>query len=312
MFRMLNKASFRVFDRVLAKVKLVEQIDLMREQLRHWRQSGQTVALVPTMGNLHAGHLSLVELARAHADKVVVSIFVNPLQFGPDEDFERYPRTFDADRAALEPLSVDAIFCPSVSQIYPSAALSSRVIAPEALTTILEGEKRPGHFDGVTTVVAKLFNIIQPDVAVFGQKDYQQFSVIQAMVEGLFMPIQLIRGEIIRDEEGVALSSRNQYLTPQQRKIAPQLAAVLASLEAELISGLQDIKTLCHHAQQTLLKQGFDEVDYIEVRDAKTLRSIDPMNLNSPMVILGVARLGSTRLLDNRLYFPRASEGVTR
>lgn len=293
-------------------MKVFEQIDLMREQLQHWRQSGQTVALVPTMGNLHAGHLSLVALARTHADKVVVSIFVNPLQFGPNEDFERYPRTFDADKVALEPFSVDAIFCPSVSQIYPSAVLSSRVIAPEALTSILEGEKRPGHFDGVTTVVAKLFNIVQPDVAIFGQKDYQQLAVIQSMVEGLFMPIQLIRGDIIRDKEGVALSSRNQYLTSQQRKIAPKLAEVLEGIETALISGHQDVKTLCHNAQQTLLKQGFDEVDYIEVRDAKTLMPMDSIKPNLSMVILGVARLGATRLLDNRVYFPFTSEGVTR
>lgn len=283
----------------------------LREQLQQWRQAGLKIAFVPTMGNLHAGHLSLVEQAKQAADKVVVSIFVNPLQFGPDEDFEQYPRTFDDDKTALQRMSVDALFFPSVSQMYPSAELTAKVTASESLTTILEGAKRPGHFDGVTTVVAKLFNIVQPDVAVFGQKDYQQFAVIQAMVEDLFMPIQLIRAPIIRDEAGLALSSRNQYLTTSQCEIAPRLADALARIEAKMMVGIE-VDVLCKSAEQSLLEQGFDEVDYIEVRDAKTLMPVNTLKMNHEVVILGVARLGVTRLLDNRLFTPTLLEDMNR
>ncbi len=281
---------------------LFESISTIRTQLQQWRQAGLRIAFVPTMGNLHEGHLSLVDIAQQHADKVVVSIFVNPMQFGPNEDYDQYPRTFEVDKTALEQKSVDALFFPSVSEIYPSTELESKVIAPVALTSILEGARRPGHFDGVTTVVAKLFQIIQPDVAVFGQKDYQQFAVIQSMVESLFMPVELIRAEIVRDTDGLALSSRNQYLTPSQRKIAPKLSHTLAWIEAEMTKGNHDYDSLCFDAHQMLLKQGFDEVDYIEIRDAKSLMPVVSLNSNHSLVILAVARLGQTRLLDNRLY----------
>ncbi|PLA75184.1 pantoate--beta-alanine ligase [Hydrogenovibrio sp. SC-1] len=281
---------------------LFESISTIRNQLQQWRQAGLRVAFVPTMGNLHAGHLSLVDIAQQHADKVVVSIFVNPMQFGPNEDYDQYPRTFEADKAALEQKSVDALFFPSVSEMYPSTELDSKVVAPVALTSILEGVRRPGHFDGVTTVVAKLFQIVQPDIAVFGQKDYQQFAVIQSMVESLFMPIELIRAEIVRDTDGLALSSRNQYLTQSQRKIAPKLSHALEGIEAKMTIGNHDYNSLCQDAHQTLLKQGFDEVDYIEIRDAKTLMPVTELNGGRSLVILGVARTGSVRLLDNRLY----------
>lgn len=295
-------------------MKVFETNFSLREQLQQWRQAGLSIALVPTMGNLHAGHLSLVKLAQQSADKVVVSIFVNPLQFGPDEDFAQYPRTFDADKKALQKALVDVLFFPSVDQIYPTTELTTKVIAPEALTTILEGAKRPSHFDGVTTVVAKLFNIVQPDVAVFGQKDYQQFAVIQAMVDGLFMPIQLIRADIVRDSDGLALSSRNQYLTASQREIAPRLADVLIWIEDKMRVGLEvgiDVDVLCQSAEHSLLEQGFDEVDYIEVRDAKTLMPVNTLKMNHEFVILGVARLGVTRLLDNRLFTPTSLEDIS-
>lgn len=287
---------------VLASMQVFEHISLLRAQLHQWRQAGLTIALVPTMGNLHAGHLSLVELAQKHADKVVVSVFVNPLQFGPNEDYEQYPRTFEADKMVLEQFATDVLFYPSASQMYPSTDWMTQVVAPNALTSILEGSKRPGHFDGVTTVVAKLFHIVQPDLAVFGQKDYQQFAVIQAMVEGLFMPVRLIRAAIVRDKDGLALSSRNQYLSPQQRQIAPKLAEALVAIETALASGNVKVRDVCDAAYKRLLQQGFDDVDYIEVRDAKTLAPCKDLTTSQTWVILAVARLGKTRLLDNRIF----------
>ena len=294
-------------------MKVFETNFSLREQLQQWRQAGLKIAFVPTMGNLHSGHLSLVEQAQQSADKVVVSLFVNPMQFGPDEDYAQYPRTFEADKKALQQALVDVLFSPSVDQIYPSTEMTTKVIAPEALTSVLEGAKRPGHFDGVTTVVAKLFNIVQPDVAVFGQKDYQQFVIIQAMVEDLLMPVQLIRATIVRDTDGLALSSRNQYLTASQREIAPRLAEALIWIEDKLRVGVEvgiKVDVLCQSAEQSLLKQGFDGVDYIEVRDAKTLMPVDILNMNHEVVILGVARLGVTRLLDNRLCIPTLLEDM--
>lgn len=281
---------------------LFESIPTIRSQIQQWRQAGQRIALVPTMGNLHAGHLSLVEIAQQHADKVVVSIFVNPTQFGPDEDFDRYPRTFEADSYALEQLSVDALFFPTVTEMYPLEGREAKVVAPEALTTIYEGASRPGHFDGVTTVVTKLFQIIQPDIAVFGQKDFQQFAVIQTMVDSLFMPIELVRAPIVRDTDGLALSSRNQYLTQQQRQIAPSLSNTLEWLEGELESGNTACKALCQLGRQMLLEKGFDAVDYIDICDANSLVSLASLTPNQSVVIMAVARLGKTRLLDNRLY----------
>lgn len=280
---------------------LFESISTIRSKIQQWRQAGQRIALVPTMGNLHAGHLSLIEIAQQQADKVVVSIFVNPTQFGPDEDYDQYPRTFEADRLALEQLSVDGLFFPAVSEMYPLEGREAKVVAPEVLSGIYEGASRPGHFDGVTTVVAKLFQITQPDIAVFGQKDYQQFAVIQAMVESLFMPIELIRAPIVRDTDGLALSSRNQYLTQQQRQIAPVLSNTLEWLEGELVSGNRGCKELCQLAHRMLLEKGFDAVDYIDICDANSLAPLASLVPDQSAVIMAVARLGTTRLLDNRL-----------
>lgn len=276
-----------------------EQLEPMRKQVKSWKQNGQRIGFVPTMGNLHAGHLSLVKQALSVCDQVVVSIFVNPLQFGPDEDFERYPRTFETDKHKLKEAGVSAVFAPSVETMYPVGAAQTLVKAPQSLTGLLEGAERPGHFDGVTTVVCKLFNMVQPDLAVFGQKDYQQFCVIREMVRDLSMPIELLMGAIERDTDGLALSSRNQYLTEKQREIAPKLYTVLQDIESALQSGNRNFRNLEDAAASRLLQEGFDSVDYVQVSDAETL--MPPGSKTRLFAVLGVARLGETRLLDNIL-----------
>jgi pantoate--beta-alanine ligase len=256
------------------------------------------------MGNLHAGHLSLVRLAQEQVDYVVVSIFVNPLQFGEGEDFAQYPRTLAADCDALCRLGCDLVFCPDVGELYPAQGRQTRLQADPQLASRLEGALRPGHFDGVVTVVAKLFNLVQPHLAVFGQKDYQQWRVIQAMVADLNWPIQLLRGPIARDTDGLALSSRNQYLGARQRKIAPHLYQVLQdvahNLTQNLASGSSTLELwpqLKAKAEEKLLECGFDAVDYIAWVDQESLTEVTLAE--QPSVLLVVARLGTTRLLDN-------------
>ncbi|QBZ83560.1 Pantothenate synthetase [Hydrogenovibrio crunogenus] len=278
---------------------IFESVDALRETVQRWRQAGLSIGFVPTMGNLHAGHLSLVEEARQKSDKVIVSIFVNPLQFGPNEDFDRYPRTFDADKVLLQQQQADAIFCPSVDEMYPNGHSQTRVIAPEKMTGILEGEKRPGHFNGVTTVVAKLFNIVQPDIAVFGQKDFQQFAVLQQMVDDLAIPVSLVRAPIIRDETGLALSSRNQYLTDVQRRVAPKLYVALQAVEMAVQSGNRNYEALCQVASQQIMSDGFDFVDYVEILNATSLEKAQ--DNDRELIIVAAAKLGQTRLLDNIL-----------
>ncbi|MDG6773405.1 pantoate--beta-alanine ligase [Thiomicrorhabdus sp. ZW0627] len=278
-------------------MQIIKQVEMLRTQVREWKSKGLKVGFVPTMGNLHAGHLSLMKLAREYCDKVVVSIFVNPLQFGPNEDFDSYPRTFEADQQKMQTVGVDVVFYPTVDEMYPCGQEQTLVKVPEKLTGLLEGASRPGHFDGVTTVVSKLFNMVQPDVAVFGQKDYQQYCVIEQMVRDMAMPIDLIRGSIARDEDGLALSSRNQYLTPEQREIAPKLYVTLMDVLTALESGNRDFKALESAATQSLLGLGFDAVDYVKIVHPKTL--LDASQQDSIFVILAVARLGQTRLLDN-------------
>ncbi|WP_028486200.1 pantoate--beta-alanine ligase [Thiomicrorhabdus chilensis] len=276
-----------------------ETIKKLRMQVRDWKSQGLRIGFVPTMGNLHDGHLSLVELAKAHADRVVVSIFVNPLQFGPDEDFDSYPRTFESDQAKLLATGVDAVFYPAVDEMYPHGEFQTIVSVPETLTGLLEGASRPGHFDGVTTVVAKLFNMVQADVAVFGQKDFQQYCVIERMVSDLALPVELVKAPIARSEDGLALSSRNQYLTASQRVIAPKLHTVLTDVAAALTSGNRNFNELQQTAQQQLLSDGFDSVDYVQIVHPKSLQPSDSQD--SEFAVLGVARLGKTRLLDNIL-----------
>jgi pantoate--beta-alanine ligase len=280
----------------------LDKVSSLRETVMEWKRAGQRVALVPTMGNLHAGHLSLVDKARQKADRVVVSVFVNPLQFGPNEDFDRYPRTYEQDCAYLREKRVDAVFAPSVEEMYPNGQEQTLVVAPSHLTTILEGATRPGHFDGVTTVVNKLFNMVQPDVAVFGQKDFQQVAVLKRMVEDLSMPVELIRAEIMRDADGLALSSRNQYLDEAQRRIAPKLFVVLQSVRMAIESENDDFRALEATATQQLLAEGFDAVDYVNIRQTDSLEPVDSVGENC--VIVAAARLGKTRLLDNVLVAP--------
>ncbi|WP_019556772.1 pantoate--beta-alanine ligase [Thiomicrorhabdus arctica] len=278
---------------------IFESTSELREQVSIWKMQGLKVGLVPTMGNLHAGHLSLVSLLQAQCDKVVVSIFVNPTQFGPGEDFDRYPRTFQTDQQQLSSINTDAIFVPSVEQMYPFGILQTVVSVPHRLTSLLEGERRPGHFDGVSTVVMKLFNMVQPDLAVFGQKDYQQLRVIQTMVDELAIPVSIVMAPISRTEKGLALSSRNQYLSAEQHAVAPKLNAALLDIAAALRSGNRDFKALTKVATQRLLLEGFDAVDYLQICDPQTL--LDSTSNQSKFIILAVASLGRTRLLDNIL-----------
>ncbi|NPA71763.1 MAG: pantoate--beta-alanine ligase [Gammaproteobacteria bacterium] len=271
----------------------------LRAQVSVWKREGLTVGLVPTMGNLHAGHLSLVSLAKTKCDRVVVSIFVNPMQFGPNEDYEQYPRTLASDCSQLEAASADGVFLPAVSEMYPHGLNQTVVSVPVSITGMLEGAKRPGHFDGVSTVVCKLFNMVQPDLTVFGQKDFQQLAVIQKMVRDLALPTGIIAAPIARDVDGLALSSRNQYLSASERLIAPKLQATLLDIKVAIQSGNRQFSSLCTVAKNTLLAVGFSQVDYIEVCDADSLL---PANKQTDsLVILAVARLGKTRLLDNIL-----------
>lgn len=280
----------------------------LRRQVARWRGEGLKVGFVPTMGNLHRGHLSLVEVAQETCDRVVVSVFVNPLQFGIGEDYEAYPRTFEQDQQKLITIGADLVFYPSVAEMYPNGMTQTKVCGPELLTLPFEGAKRPGHFDGVTTVVLKLFNMVTPDVVVFGQKDFQQCAVIAQMIDDLCLPIEMRVAPIVREADGLALSSRNQYLSPAQRAIAPKLYQSLQQFAQQLQKGSTQVAALSSECRQTLLAAGFDAVDYIELCDASTLLPIldhqisDKTSFNTQcFVILVVARLGKTRLLDNFL-----------
>lgn len=259
-----------------------------------------TLGFVPTMGNLHAGHLSLVARARAEHDLVVVSIFVNPLQFGANEDLDAYPRTLDADCAALIDAGCDVLFLPSAEELYgDDMQKSTRVQVPE-LGADYCGASRPGHFDGVTTVVAKLFNIVQPDAAYFGLKDYQQFSIIRKMVSDLAMPVVLHGVDTVREASGLALSSRNGYLTPEQKALAPLLYQTIKSIGEALAAGEQDFKRLTQAGKQQLQEAGF-QPDYLAVANATSLRPATKED--SHLVVLVAASLGSTRLIDNLRVF---------
>jgi pantoate--beta-alanine ligase len=262
--------------------------------------AGKTgTAFVPTMGNLHAGHVSLVELAKQHGQPVVASIFVNPLQFGAGEDFERYPRTLDADCATLAAAGCDLVFAPEVAELYP-VTQTFTVQPPGALANDLCGAFRPGHFAGVATVVLKLFNLVQPRVAVFGKKDFQQLHVIRALVEQFNLPIEIVAGETLRDADGLAMSSRNGYLSDAERIQATQLVRALTEVKAAAEGGDHDHEALCAAAARHLKMAGW-RVDYLALRDADTLQAPTPASRR--LVLLGAAWLGSTRLIDN-LDFP--------
>lgn len=277
-------------------MEIVSTIAAVRERVAGWRAAGERVAFVPTMGNLHAGHISLIELARRHGQRFVASIFVNPMQFGPNEDFNHYPRTPDRDALMLEDAGCDLMFQPDVAEIYPAGpAVATRVDVP-GLSSILCGEFRPGHFEGVATVVAKLFNIVQPDVAVFGEKDFQQLTVIRRMVADLCVPVQVVGAPTMREADGLAMSSRNQYLDAAERALAPRIHAELARARDRLSSGEADAAAIEREGAAALAAAGF-RVDYFSVRRAIDLQP--PTAADRDLVVLAAARLGRARLIDN-------------
>jgi pantoate--beta-alanine ligase len=268
----------------------------LKSALLGLHRKDQTIAFVPTMGNLHEGHLELVRKAQQLCDVVVVSIFVNPLQFGPTEDLDAYPRTLAADKEKLFSEGVQVLYTPDVSDIYPEGMQAQTIVHVPDLGETLCGSSRPGHFDGVTTVVSKLFNIVQPDVAVFGEKDYQQLSIVRKMVQDLCLPVKIVGVATARDEDGLAKSSRNGYLSLDQRRIAPVLNQTLNGCREAIACGFDNFLQLESHARMKLLQAGFDP-DYFAIRDARTLRPVTTDT--EEIAILAAARLGSTRLIDN-------------
>lgn len=277
-------------------MEIIQTREALREQLHEWREAEEHVALVPTMGNLHAGHASLVELAREHSERVVVSVYVNPTQFSEGEDFDDYPRTLERDTMRLKKVSADVLFVPEDEVVYPFGHDSATVVSVPGLTDNFCGATRPGHFDGVTTVVARLFALVQPDVAVFGQKDYQQQLVIRYMCEDLSLPIRIITAETVREPDGLAMSSRNQYLNDQQRESAPRLYEVLDETASALQTGSREFADLEVAAMGKLAEAGF-EVDYVAIRRAQNLGM--PDRDCDELVVLAAATLGKARLIDN-------------
>ncbi len=270
----------------------------LREQIGQWHREGRAIAFVPTMGNLHQGHLTLVEEARRHGDKVVVSIFVNPLQFDKAEDLANYPRTLEQDCAALEAAGVDLVFTPTPEIMYPQGLASQTFVEVPGISSLLEGALRPGHFRGVSTVVTKLFNLVQPNVACFGEKDYQQLALIRKMVADMAMPIEIVGVPTVRAEDGLALSSRNGYLTAAERAIAPELARTMNWIAEQIETGNSHLPSLVAQASQRLDNAGF-RTDAIDIVDADTLESASAESQR--LVILMAAYLGKARLIDNRV-----------
>ncbi|EJA4736731.1 pantoate--beta-alanine ligase [Escherichia coli] len=277
---------------------IIETLPLLRQQIRRLRMEGKRVALVPTMGNLHDGHMKLVDEAKARADVVVVSIFVNPMQFDRPEDLARYPRTLQEDCEKLNKRKVDLVFAPSVKEIYPNGTETHTYVDVPGLSTMLEGASRPGHFRGVSTIVSKLFNLVQPDIACFGEKDFQQQALIRKMVADMGFDIEIVGVPIMRAKDGLALSSRNGYLTAEQRKIAPGLYKVLSSIADKLQVGERDLDEIITIAGQELNEKGF-RADDIQIRDADTLLEVSETSKRA--VILVAAWLGDARLIDNKM-----------
>ncbi|EFJ6805165.1 pantoate--beta-alanine ligase [Escherichia coli] len=277
---------------------IIETLPLLRQQIRRLRMEGKRVALVPTMGNLHDGHMKLVDEAKARADVVVVSIFVNPMQFDRPEDLARYPRTLQEDCEKLNKRKVDLVFAPSVKEIYPNGTETHTYVDVPGLSTMLEGASRPGHFRGVSTIVSKLFNLLQPDIACFGEKDFQQLALIRKMVADMGFDIEIVGVPIMRAKDGLALSSRNGYLTAEQRKIAPGLYKVLSSIADKLQAGERDLDEIIAIAGQELNEKGF-RADDIQIRDADTLLEVSETSKRA--VILVAAWLGDARLIDNKM-----------
>ncbi|EAY3206035.1 pantoate--beta-alanine ligase [Salmonella enterica] len=276
---------------------IIETLPLLRQHIRRLRQEGKRVALVPTMGNLHDGHMKLVDEAKARADVVIVSIFVNPMQFDRPDDLVRYPRTLQEDCEKLNKRKVDYVFAPAVEEIYPQGLEGQTYVDVPGLSTMLEGASRPGHFRGVSTIVSKLFNLIQPDIACFGEKDFQQLALIRKMVADMSYDIEIVGVPIIRAKDGLALSSRNSYLTAEQRKIAPGLHNVMNSIAEKLIAGNRELQEIIAIAEQELNEKGF-RADDIQIRDADTLLELTETSKRA--VILAAAWLGQARLIDNQ------------
>lgn len=277
-------------------MKTVARTRELHDIVASWKRAGERVALVPTMGNLHAGHADLVRKARDSAQRVVVSIFVNPLQFGPNEDFAQYPRTPQEDATLLQGLGVDVLFAPEVQDMYPHGqSTTTRVQVPE-LSNILCGEFRPGHFDGVATVVTKLLNLAQPDIALFGQKDFQQLTIIRRAVADLCMPMSIVGVPTVREADGLAMSSRNRYLTAADRAAAPRIYAELTRARDAIAAGERNYTRL-EQAGRAALEQGGFKPDYFAIRDAATLQS--PGADSRELVVLTAARIGKARLIDN-------------
>lgn len=274
----------------------ITSIAALREQVAAWRQAGERIGFVPTMGNLHGGHLTLVDEARARSDRVVTSIFVNPTQFSPGEDYENYPRTLTEDYAALEAHASDVVFTPPVTEIYPDGPVLRTAVSVPELNDILCGASRPGHFVGVATVVTKLLNIVQPDLAVFGLKDYQQLLVIRRLVRDLSLPVEIIGGAVAREPSGLAMSSRNVYLDEAERTRAPALYQTLCDLAERLAAGANDLAGLEADGLARLREAGMTP-DYLEIRRASDLAR--PQSADRELVIPAAAYLGRARLIDN-------------
>jgi len=269
---------------------IIARIPELRERLQNERR----IAFVPTMGNLHDGHIALMKQAQAHGDCVVASIFVNPLQFGPNEDLANYPRTLAEDCRKLYEAGVDAVFTPDEATLYPQP--QTIIVKAPPIAAELCGQQRPGHFDGVTTVVLKLFNIVQPQVALFGKKDFQQLFIIREMAKQLNLPVEIIAGETVRESDGLAMSSRNGYLKPEQRVEAPRLQGALKQVVKAVQEGRRDFQAIEEQTRHYLTMMGWI-VDYIEIRNANTLMRAAAEDTD--LVVLGAARLGKTRLIDN-------------
>jgi pantoate--beta-alanine ligase len=279
----------------MAEVSVFETVAAMREAVAAWHGAGEKVALVPTMGALHRGHIALVSEAQKHARRVIVSIFVNPTQFAPHEDFKKYPRTFDSDRAKLEAAGADAIFFPSVEEMYPPG-FASRVLLLGPAAVGLDDRFRPTHFEGVATVCCKLFMQSRADIAVFGEKDYQQLKVVTRMARDLDLGIEIVPLATVREADGLALSSRNRYLSPDERALAPTLHRVMQTLAAR-IRNEDPLFQAVTDAQTEIISAGF-ELDYLEARHAETLAPVTSL-ADGPIRLLVAARLGGTRLIDN-------------
>jgi pantoate--beta-alanine ligase len=274
----------------------VTTVAAVREHVRRWRSEGRRVAFVPTMGNLHTGHVSLIEAARRHGDRFVASIFVNPMQFGPNEDYAQYPRTPTKDADMLTEAGCNLMFMPDVAQIYPNGSERATRVDVPSLSRVLDGEFRPGHFEGVSTIVATLFHIVEPDVAIFGEKDFQQLTIIRRMVADLCMAVEIVGAPTVRDSDGLAMSSRNQYLTSAERQVAPRIYQTLRAAANRLQAGDTEFSSIERTGVEALAKAGM-KPDYFSVRRAQDLGAPAPDTKH--LVVLTAARLGKARLIDN-------------